>query len=347
MSVMRSVRTIDTDVSQAPSKRVSVSAVVPCHNEEAVVNELLRRLTAACEAAVGDDFEIVMVDDGSRDDTRMLLRAAQAKDPRIVGVFLSRCHGHQLALTAGLAVARGERLFVLDADLQDPPELLGAMIEKMNEGYDVVYGKRRTRKGESVFKQASASAFYRLMSRLVAFDIPLDTGDFRLMTRRVADVLSDMPERDRFIRGMISWAGFPQVAFEYDRDARFAGETKYPLRKMLSFAVGAISSFSTIPLRIAMWIGFIFSALSFALIIYTVAVWLGGSAVQGWSSTMIAVLLIGGVQLMTIGVLGEYVGRTYMQSKMRPLFIVEEIVRAKDELVEPSEAKHDLKITAN
>ncbi|MCY6380002.1 glycosyltransferase family 2 protein [Hoeflea prorocentri] len=334
-------------MSHAPSKQVSVSAVVPCHNEEAVVNELLTRLTAACEAAVGNDFEIVLVDDGSQDKTRALLRAAQAKDPRIVGVFLSHCHGHQLALTAGLSVARGERLFILDADLQDPPELLSPMMEKMNEGYDVVYGKRRSRKGESLFKQTSASVFYRLLSRLTKFDIPLDTGDFRLMTRRVADVLSDMPERDRFIRGMISWAGFPQAAFEYDRDARFAGETKYPLRKMLSFAVGAISSFSTIPLRIAMLIGFIFSALSFALIIYTLTVWLGGSAVEGWSSTMIAVLLIGGVQLMTIGVLGEYVGRTYMQTKMRPLFIVEEIIRAGNERVEPGEATHDLKITTN
>ena len=305
----------------------SLSVVVPCYNEEEVLGELLRRLTSACEAVVQDDFELILVDDGSCDRTKSLLREAQKKDRRIVAVFLSRNHGHQLALTAGLSVSRGERIFVLDADLQDPPELLGPMMAKMDEGYDVVYGQRQSRKGENAFKQASARSFYRLMSRLVEFDIPLDTGDFRLMSRRMVDVLNRMPERHRFVRGMISWVGYPQTAFEYDREARFAGETKYPLKKMLRFASDAITSFSTIPLRVATWLGFTIAALSFILVIVTLFAWTSGVTIQGWASIMIVVLLLGGIQLMTIGVLGEYIGRLYMQSKMRPLFIIEEIAQ--------------------
>lgn len=204
--------------------------------------------------------------------------------------------------------------------------MLGQMMALMDEGYDVVYGQRKSRKGESAFKQVSARSFYRLMSRLVEFDIPLDTGDFRLMSRRVTDLLKEMPERHRFVRGMISWVGFPQTSIEYDRDARFAGETKYPLKKMLRFAADAITSFSTVPLRSATWLGFTFAALSFLMIIVTLFSWANGSTIQGWTSIMIIVLLIGGIQLTTIGVLGEYIGRLYMQSKMRPLFIIDEIV---------------------
>jgi dolichol-phosphate mannosyltransferase len=256
-----------------PTSRVpALSAVVPCFNEEEVLGELLKRLVAACTDVVGEDFEIVLVDDGSSDRTRALLREAQRDDPRIVAVFLSRNHGHQLALTAGLSVARGARVFVLDADLQDPPELLGPMMSRMDEGYDVVYGRRRSRKGETAFKQASARTFYRLMSRLVEFDIPLDTGDFRLMSRRVTDLLNEMPERHRFIRGMISWVGYPQIGLEYDRDARFAGETKYPLRKMVRFAADAITSFSIIPLRIASWLGICVGVLSLILIVRSLIV---------------------------------------------------------------------------
>ena len=312
----------------AQGRRPSLSVVVPCFNEESVIEELLRRLVAACQDTVGNDFEIVLVDDGSSDATRSMLRAAQADNDRIVAVLLSKNHGQQIALTAGLSISRGDRIFVLDADLQDPPELLGPMLEKMSEGYDVVYGKRRTRKGESPFKKVSAHAFYRLMSRLVDLDMPLDTGDFRLMTRRVADVLEDMPERHRFFRGMISWVGFPQTAFEYDRDPRFAGETKYPLRKLLSYAADGITSFSTVPLRVATWLGFIFAALSFVYLVFTLFAWASGATIQGWTSLMIVILLIGGVQLTTIGILGEYLGRLYMQSKMRPMFVIEEIVRS-------------------
>ncbi|WP_298910529.1 glycosyltransferase family 2 protein [uncultured Aliiroseovarius sp.] len=317
--------------SQGPNNWTpKLSAVVPCYNEEEVFGELLKRLTAACAAVAGNDFEIVLVDDGSSDRTRALLRDAQQQDPRIVAVFLSRNHGHQLALTAGLSVARGERIFVLDADLQDPPELLGPMMSKMDEGYDVVYGKRKTRKGEGPFKQASARLFYRVMSGLVDFDIPLDTGDFRLISRRVADRLNEMPERHRFVRGMISWVGYPQTAMEYDRHERFAGETKYPLRKMLGFAVDAITSFSTVPLRIATWLGICIGVLSLLLIVRSLWVWAAGETVPGWTSLTLVVLLLGGVQMFTIGVIGEYLGRLYMQSKARPLFIIEEIVRGSE-----------------
>jgi dolichol-phosphate mannosyltransferase len=279
------------------------------------LGELLKRLVAACTDVADEDFEIVLVDDSSSDRTRALLREAQRDDPRIVAVFLSRNHGHQLALTADLSVARGARVFVLDADLQDPPELLGPMVARMDEGYDVVYGRRRPRKDETAFKQASARTFHRLLSRLVEFDIPLDTGDFRLMSRRVTDLLNEMPERHRLIGGVISWVGYLQIALEYDRDPRFAGETTYPLKKMLRFAADAITSFSTVPLRVATWLGFTFVTLSFLLIIIPLVAWASGATIQGWTSIMIIVLLIGGIELTTMGVLGEYVGRRYMQSK--------------------------------
>ena len=206
---------------------ILLSAVVPCYNEEDVLDELLRRLTAACEEIAGQSFEIVLVDDGSTDTTREMLRGFHDRDDRITAVLLSRNYGHQLALTAGLSVARGNRVFVLDADLQDPPELIGPMMARMDEGYDVVYGTRRSRKGESHFKIHSARLFYRLLSRLVEIDIPLDTGDFRLMSRRVTDALQAMPERQRFVRGLISWVGYRQSNFEYDRDMRFAGAVSY------------------------------------------------------------------------------------------------------------------------
>ena len=308
--------------------RPALSAVVPCYNEEAVLDELLRRLTAACEKAVGREFEIILVDDGSQDTTREKMRRAQAEDPRIVTVILSRNHGHQLALTAGLSLARGVRVFVLDADLQDPPELLAPMMARMDEGFDVVYGQRCSRAGESAFKRASARAFYRLFNRIVGINIPVDAGDFRLMTRRVADILTAMPEQHRFIRGMVSWVGFPQTGFPYDRDPRFAGETKYPLRKMVLFALDAITGFSVLPLRLATILGFAFSGFSALYGIFVLIAWMGGAVIPGWTSLTLLVLLLGGVQLIMVGILGEYMGRLYAQSKGRPLFIIEEIIRA-------------------
>lgn len=238
---------------------------------------------------------------------------------------LSRNHGHQLALTAGLTQCRGDRILVIDADLQDPPELLADMLALADRGADVVYGQRRTRKGETRFKTATAAMFYRLLRRLVDIDIPLDAGDFRLMSRRALDVLNNMPEHHRFIRGMVSWIGMRQVPILYDRDARYAGETKYPLRKIIRFAIDAITGFSVAPLRLASFLGVIAAGLSLLLMIYTLGSWLLGSTIAGWTSLTSIVLLIGSVQLIVLGIIGEYLGRLYVEAKRRPLFVIEAI----------------------
>ncbi len=307
----------------------TLSVVIPCYNEEDVLEELFQRVFSVCKDVVGDDFEVVFVDDGSRDWTRTILTKFSERDPRAVCVFLARNHGHQLALTAGLRQASGERILVLDADLQDPPELLGEMMLKMDEGYDVVYGQRRSREGETAFKKLSARMFYRLMRKMSELELPLDAGDFRLMSKRVNDILCDMPEQDRFIRGMVSWIGLRQTSIEYDRAERFAGETKYPLRRMLRFAADAITGFSVIPLKIATWTGFAMAFFSLIVLIYTLIGWAFGQTVSGWTSVMVAVLLIGGIQMVTIGILGEYLGRLYMQSKQRPLFIIDQVLNAR------------------
>ena len=314
---------------------VQLSVVIPCYNEEEVLPELRRRLVLVCEEET-TSFEIILIDDGSTDGTRELMRSFSAEDPSFVSVILARNHGHQIALTAGLQAARGDRILFLDADLQDPPELLSAMMQKMDEGFDVVYGQRRARAGETVFKKTTASAFYRLLNRMSDVDIPVDTGDFRLMSRRVNDVLRDMPEQHRFIRGMITWVGYSQAAIEYDREERFAGVTKYPFRKMLGFAVDAITSFSVIPLKIATWLGFAMGFFSLVVLIYTLVAWASGAVVAGWTSLMVIVLLIGGAQMVAIGILGEYIGRLYMQGKERPLYVLDEIIRAPDAVVEPA-----------
>ena len=319
-------------------RRPRLSAVVPCYNEEAVLDVLHARLSAACRDAAGDDYEIVLIDDGSADATRAMIRRMQAEDPHVVGVFLSRNHGHQLALSAGLSVAAGARIFVLDADLQDPPELLCAMMARMDDGFDVVYGVRRSRAGESAFKLATANMFYRVLNRIVDIHIPVDAGDFRLMSRRVVDVLQAMPERHRFIRGMVSWIGYPQTEFLYDRDPRLAGETKYPLRKMVGFAIDAITGFSTAPLRISAAAGFVCAGLSALLGLYVLIAWMAGATVEGWSSIALLVLFMGGVQLIMVGILGEYVGRLYMQSKARPMFVIEEVLR--EERAPDTQARH-------
>ena len=316
-----------TNISASPDLPIKLSVVIPCYNEEEVLAELRRRILPVCQAAARGPFEVILIDDGSKDRTREIIREFQSQDIRFVGVFLSRNHGHQLALSAGLTIARGERIFIIDADLQDPPELLTEMMEKMDEGYDVVYGQRISRSGESAFKKASASAFYRVLNALTEVEIPLDTGDFRLMSRRVLNVLNTMPEQHRFVRGMISWTGFKQTPVRYHREERFAGITKYPLRKMVRFALDAISSFSITPLRLASVIGIACAGISLFVSIAVLISWIFGSTVQGWASTMIMMLFIGGVQLIMIGLLGEYVGRMYIQSKQRPLFIIEEIVR--------------------
>ncbi|MBN2294681.1 MAG: glycosyltransferase family 2 protein [Pirellulales bacterium] len=318
-----------------------LSAVSPCYNEMESLAELYRRLTAACAAEVGDDYEIVLIDDGSSDATRSMITELCNRDPHVVGVLLSRNHGHQLALSAGLHICRGERILIIDADLQDPPELIGPMMKLMDGGADVVYGQRRARQGESIFKQFSAFAFYRLLNTMIDIKIPIDVGDFRLMSRRTVDELNRMPERYRFIRGMVSWIGFRQVPLQYDRHERFAGDTKYPLGKMLRFAVDAISGFSTLPLRMATYLGFLCSIMGMFFFAYTVYSYFTGIAIQGWTTLMTVVLILGSGQLLVLGVMGEYLGRLYIQSKNRPLFIIEDVIRAP-----ATTSSHDMPLNA-
>lgn len=310
--------------------RPFLSVVAPCFNEEGVLPEFLRRLGVVLDG-LGRTSEIVLVDDGSRDGTWPLMTEAAARDKRVVAVRLMRNHGHQLALTAGLSICRGERVLIIDADLQDPPELLGDMLALMDGangevGADVVYGLRRQREGEGLFKRATAAAFYRLIGRMTDVEIPIDAGDFRLITRRVLDLLLAMPERHRFIRGMVAWIGGRQVPIAYDRKPRAAGESKYPLSKMVRFAVDAITAFSVVPLMASMTIGWIMAAVGFAFFIYSIVGWLMAATLPGWTSLMAAVGLLGGMQFLMLGVIGAYLGRLYDQSKGRPLFMIRDIV---------------------
>ena len=304
----------------------TLSIVVPCYNEEACLGVLHERLSAAARAAVGDEYEIVLINDGSRDGSWPAMQKIASEDPHVVAVNLSRNHGHQLALTAGLDLCRGDHILIIDADLQDPPELLPAMLETMRESQaDVVYGVRRSRAGETAFKRATAHGFYRLLSRATDVDIPVDAGDFRLMSRRALDALLAMPEQARFIRGMVAWIGFRQVPFVYDRAERFAGETKYPLRKMVRFALDALTGFSSAPLKLASHVGLGLSLGSVALIAYIAFAWANGRNVPGWTSLMLIVVVIGAVQMFVLALMGEYIGRLYNESKGRPLYIVQEI----------------------
>ena len=302
-----------------------LSVVVPCYNEEAVINETHRRLAAVLGRLPGLDYEIVYVDDGSGDRTALLLQQLQRADRRVRVVRFSRNSGHQIAVTAGVEHAGGDAVVLIDADLQDPPAVIAEMVDRWREGYDVAYGVRTDRPGESAFKRATATSFYRLINRPSETDIPLDTGDFRLMDRKVVDALQAMPERDRFVRGMVSWVGFRQVAVPYRRDARLAGESKYPLLKMVRFALEGITSFSVQPLRVATWLGFAVSAMALMGIVYAPAKRLfTDDWVTGWTAIMIAVLFLGGVQLLSLGIIGEYVGRIYGEAKRRPLYLVAE-----------------------
>jgi dolichol-phosphate mannosyltransferase len=304
----------------------ALSIVVPCFNEEACLTELHQRLGAAARIAVGEDFELVLVNDGSRDATWPIMQRMASDDPHVLAVNLSRNHGHQLALTAGLDLCRGQTILIIDADLQDPPELLPAMLGAMRDQQaDVVYGVRKSRAGETPFKRATAHGFYRLLSRATEVDIPLDAGDFRLMSRRALDALLAMPEQARFIRGMVAWIGFRQVPFAYDRHERFAGETKYPLSKMIRFAFDALTGFSSAPLKLASHFGLGLSIGSIALMLYIAYAWAAGRSVQGWTSLMLIVVALGAVQMFVLALMGEYIGRLYNEAKRRPLYIVQEV----------------------
>jgi dolichol-phosphate mannosyltransferase len=304
----------------------ALSIVVPCYNEEACLAALHERLTGAARKAAGGDYEIVLVNDGSRDRSWPIMKALAERDPNVTAVNLSRNHGHQLALTAGLDLCSGEKVLIIDADLQDPPELLGDMIETMRrEDADVVYGVRKSRRGETAFKRATAHGFYRLLSNATEVDIPLDAGDFRLMSRRALEVLLAMPEQARFIRGMVAWIGFKQVPILYDRDERFAGETKYPFGKMLRFAFDALTGFSSAPLKLASHAGLALSLGSVLIVLYILYAWLSGRSVAGWTSLMLVVVVLGAVQMFVLALMGEYIGRLYNEAKRRPLYIVQEI----------------------
>lgn len=309
----------------AEQSAIALSVVAPCFNEQEGLLAFYRRVTAACRASVDASYEIVLVDDGSADGTWQVIESLSQTDARVIGVHLMRNHGHQLAATAGLSVCRGRRILLIDADLQDPPELVGEMMDLMDGGADVVYGKRAGREGETWFKRMSAATFYRLLSRIANVPIPEDTGDFRLMRRRVVDVLLVMPERERFIRGMVSWIGGKQTPLLYSRDPRYAGKSNYPLAKMVRLAADAITSFSIVPLRFAAWLGLGVAGLATLLLGYTVWRWLSGDVVMGWSSIMTAIALFAGVQLLVLGIIGEYLGRLVQESKGRPLFLIDSI----------------------
>ena len=302
-----------------------LSVVAPCFDEEAVLPETHRRLVAALERVPADGFEIVYVDDGSRDATLDLLRGLQAADARVRVVALARNFGQGMALTAGLAAAAGDAVVIIDADLQDPPEVIADMLDRWRHGVDVAYGVRADRAGETAFKRWTSKAFYRLLARLADSSIPLDAGYFRLMDRAVVDAFRAMPERYRYVSGMVGWTGFRQEAVPFHRAARAAGDTKFTVKMMVGLAADAILSFSLRPLRAAVWLGLGAAGLGFAGAVYALAARAaGGVWVSGTAGLAIAVLLLGGAQLMTIGILGEYLGRVYGEVQRRPLYVVKE-----------------------
>jgi polyisoprenyl-phosphate glycosyltransferase len=315
---------------------IALSVAVPCFNEAENLPELYRRLIGACGSAGVDRVEFVFVNDGSTDRTWDAINDLAMRDPRIVGIDLSRNFGHQLALSAALSFCRGERIFILDADLQDPPELLVAMMRRMDEGADVVYGKRRSRAGDPGHRLLAAKLFYRALRPLVDFDFPLDTGDFRLISRRVLEVVQAMPETHRFIRGMVSWVGFRQVAIEYDREPRFAGKTGYSIAKLVGMALDGVTSFSIRPLRVGIYCGLGLAVLSLLLIVGSILSWAFLSPPPGWTSLVTVILLLGGVQTAMLGLIGEYVSRNFIQSKGRPLFVVRDVLRVET----PSAVRH-------
>ena len=296
-----------------------ISVCAPVYNEEVLVEEFYARTTAALE---GLDYELIIVNDGSKDATPEKLDRLAQTDPRLRVVHLSRNFGHQAALTAGLEHARGKAVAMLDADLQDPPELIPAMLAEWQRGADVVYMVRRERQGETAFKLATARWFYVLFRKLAQVELEPNSGDFRLLDRRALDALLSMGERNRFLRGMTVWVGFRQTAMHYDRDPRHAGETKYPVRKMLRFSLDAIASFSHVPLQIATYLGFLFAGIAFIAIPVVIGLKITGGYLPGFGAITILILMIGGLQLIALGLIGEYVGRIYDEAKRRPLYIV-------------------------
>jgi len=306
------------------------SVVVPVYNEEEVVSVSYKRLTDVMES-MQEDYEIIFINDGSRDNTAQIIANIIQEDKNVRLLNFSRNFGHMPAITAGMQYAKGDAIIIIDADLQDPPEVLPDMAALWKEGYDVVYGKRKERKGESFFKEWSASWFYRLINSMVSIDLPVDTGEFRIIDRKVCDAVNRLPERHRYMRGLVSWVGFRQTAYEYVRVERYAGTTKYPLRKMLSFAMDAITALSYKPLKLATSLGFIISLLSFIYML--VILWqtlFTDTTITGWASTIGIVLFTQGIVLMILGLMGEYIGRIFEEIKNRPVYIVQEVLGYED-----------------
>ncbi len=304
--------------------KVTYSIVAPIYNELDNLSELYRRVTGVMEAT-GQPWELILVDDGSTDGSTEVIRDLARQDRRVRPVVFARNFGHQIAITAGWDYARGDAIVIIDADLQDPPEVIPDLVQKWREGHEVVYAIRAEREGESWFKKLTAAMFYRIIYRITDVKIPMDTGDFRLMDRKVVDVLKQMRERHRFPRGMSAWVGFRQIGVEYKRAARFSGKTKYPFRKMLLLALNAITSFSYFPLQVATFFGFVSAGIAIIGIPVVIVLRMSGSPqLTGQATTLIAVLFLGGVQLISLGILGEYIGRLYDEAKGRPLYIVRE-----------------------
>ncbi|MDZ5609952.1 glycosyltransferase family 2 protein [Bacillus pseudomycoides] len=308
-----------------------ISIIVPMYFEEEVAQECYNCLKSVT-LQNNINYEFVFVNDGSTDRTMEILKGISAKDPRAKIVNFARNFGHQIAVTAGIDVAKGDAIVIIDADLQDPPEVIPELIAKWEEGYEVVYAKRKQRNGETWFKLVTAKYFYRFLNYMSDMDIPKDTGDFRLIDRKVADVFKQMTERNRFVRGMMSWIGFRQTYIEYERDERFAGETKYPLKKMIKFASDGIIAFSTKPLRMVMTLGLISVLISIAVLIYSVIVKIIGQDIQtGWASLMVAITFFSGMQLLGLGIVGQYIARIYDESKNRPIYVVKETVNIEED----------------
>jgi len=306
------------------SSIVKYSIVVPVYNEEEVIHETYRRLTEVMHSTK-EAYELLFVNDGSRDRTAEIIKVYSEQDPAVVLLDFARNFGHQIAITAGMDYARGEAVVVIDADLQDPPELILEMIEKWKQGFDVVYAKRTKRKGETYFKKQTAAMFYRFLRAMTDIDIPLDTGDFRLLDRKVCNQMNSIQEKNRFVRGLVSWVGFKQIAVEYERDERLAGESKYPLKKMLKLSMDGITSFSYKPLKLASYAGVTLSGIGFIYLLVVLYLKLfTDSTITGWSSLIVIQLFFSGIILIILGMIGEYIGRIYDETKNRPLYIVRE-----------------------
>ena len=301
-----------------------LSLIVPLYNEEKNLSLFFERSHKVLESLL-IPFEIIFINDGSKDESLALVKSFSKNNDSIRFIDLSRNFGHQIAVSAGLDYAKGDIICIIDADLQDPPELIPVMLDKMKKGYEVVYAKRKNRQGESIFKTWSAKMFYRILSRLTTIEIPLDSGDFRLFDKKVLDVIRQMPEKNKFLRGQIAWAGFEQTYVEYDRDARHAGETGYNFRKMLRLALDGITSFSNAPLKLVTYFGVIVSVFAFIATLFVLySIYVIKSFVPGWGSLLISILFIGGVQMIAIGIIGEYLSRMNQNLLNRPLYVVRE-----------------------